>query len=349
MTLGIDFDAFDENNHEYQHPDKLKSQQNKYFVIITMLQGYEVVGARLAGFGFREGRDYLCLSKFTEIWQRFAHGNDSWLQKQFDFVRMSLGRIEARQVNGNNDIEFQTYSQNGEDGIIQYLIRNLLIKEKVFVEFGVEDYTESNTRFLMKYDNWAGLIIDGSEQNISYIRADEICWRYDLRVQQAFITRENINELLRKGGMRGNIGLLSIDVDGNDYWIWEAITEVYADIVIIEYNPRFGRERAVTVPYDAKWTRFKAHYSGIYYGASIKALEKLGARKGYALVAVNRTGNNLFFVKRELLNDRVRVVSADKAYVPNSYHDSRDEYGRLSFKRGAEEQELLKGLPLVEV
>lgn len=351
-TLGLPFDTFDSKKQGCQPPDVLQGQREKYFVIVTMMNGYEAVGARLSEFGFCEGRDYLCLAKFTEVWKTFAFPGEpkiTWLRRDIDLLRMALGRIESRQINGFHDTEFQVFSQNGEDGIIQYLVQNLPIKVKKFVEFGVENYREANTRFLLEHDNWSGLVMDGSEQHIRSIKEEEIYWRFDLRAQQAFITRENINELLRQGGMSGHIGLLSIDIDGNDYWVWEAITEVDADIVIVEYNPRFGAERAVTIPYDAEWTRFKVHYSGIYFGASIKALEKLGMRKGYALVAVNQTGANLFFVKRELLNDKVKAVSAESAYVPNSYHDSRDESGHLDFKRGKDELALLNGLPLVDV
>lgn len=351
-VVGCHFDFFDSNKDNSYDPGILRGQQDKYFVIVTMMNGYDEVGVCLNEFGFLEGRDYLCLAKFTDIWKMFVGCNEpklTWLRRDIELLRVALGRVETRQINGIFDKEFQVFSQNGEDGIIQYLIHNIPIKEKKFVEFGVENYMESNTRFLLEYDNWSGLIMDGSEKNIQYIRNDDIYWRFNIIAKQAFITRENINELLRQSGMSGQIGLLSIDIDGNDYWVWEAITEVDADIVVIEYNPRFGAERAVTIPYDAEWTRFKVHYSGLYFGASIRALEKLGISKGYALVAVNQTGANLFFVKHELLNDKIRAVMATEAYVPNSYHDSRDKNGQLDFKRGLEEQELLRGLPLVEV
>ena len=348
--LSIPFESFDAHKEKCKSPDCLQGLQNIYFVIVTMMRGYEQVGTKLDSFGFREGRDYLCLAKFTEVWHAFADKSSlHWLHRDMELLRMALGRIENRQLNGAKGIEFQAFSQNGEDGIIQYLVQNLPISAKKFVEFGVENYMESNTRFLLEHDNWSGLVLDGSEKNIRYIQNDDIYWRFDLQARQAFITRENINELLRQGGMSGHIGLLSIDIDGNDYWVWEAITEVDADIVVIEYNPRFGAKRAVTIPYDPAWTRFKVHYSGVYFGASIKALEKLGAKKGYALVAVNQTGANLFFVKKDLLNEKVKAAMAEAVYVPNSYHDSRNELGNLDFKRGAEELALLEGLPLVEV
>ena len=185
-------------------------------------------------------------------------------------VREALGRIEARQCAalGAADLqanEFQVYSQWGEDGIIQHLLRHVPVARKIFIEFGVQDYTESNTRFLLVNDNWAGLVIDGNADDIAFIRRDDIYWRRNLKAVHAFITRENINALFAEHGVSGEIGLLSVDIDGNDYWVWEAIDSVSPAIVVTEYNSRFGPERAVTVPYDPAFVREKAHHSGIYY------------------------------------------------------------------------------------
>ena len=199
------------------------------------------------------------------------------LQQAVTAVQEALGRIESRQVRGLDsaalaDREFRVFSQWGEDGIIQHLIRAVPVAQRVFVEFGVENYTEANTRFLLTNDNWSGLVIDGSEDHIRSVKKDAIYWRHNLKAVSAFVTRENINALLRENGLTGEIGLLSIDVDGNDYWVWEAIDAVQPAIVVIEYNARFGPERAVTVPYDAAFVRQKAHHSMIYYGASLAAL-----------------------------------------------------------------------------
>ena len=202
-------------------------------------------------------------------------------------IQEALGRIEARQCVAANQPEiaaneFRVFSQWGEDGILQFLLRHVPVTRKVFVEFGVQNYTESNTRFLLIKDNWSGLVLDGSEADIDFIKQDPIYWRYNLKAICAFITRENINGLLRDNGLTGEIGLLSVDIDGNDYWVWEQIDVVQPAIVIVEYNSRFGSQRAVTVPYDPAFVREKAHFSCAYYGASLPALVALGRRKGYA-------------------------------------------------------------------
>ena len=117
-----------------------------------------------------------------------------------EHIKTSLGRIEARQLgNTVNDIrahEFKVFSQWGEDGIIQFLINQINIPNRIFIEFGVQNYTESNTRFLLQNNNWSGLVIDGSQNNISYVKNDPIYWRYNLKAECAFIDRDNINRLI---------------------------------------------------------------------------------------------------------------------------------------------------------
>jgi hypothetical protein len=185
--------------------------------------------------------------------------------------------------------EFKVFSQFGDDGIIQYIITklNLPVAERRFVEFGVENYRESNTRFLLLNNNWSGLVMDGSETHVSFIRQDSIYWKYDLTALARFITRENINSILRDAGFEGRIGILSIDVDGNDYWIWEAIRVVDPAVVIVEYNGAFGGREAVTIPYQPDFNRKNAHYSLLYWGTSLMALCQLAGEKDYVWIGCN--------------------------------------------------------------
>jgi hypothetical protein len=273
------------------------------------------------------------------------------IEQRLERVQAALGRVEARQlkdVRSSAEAEFQVFSQWGEDGIIQWLVRHVPIEHQLFVEFGVQDYRESNTRFLLVNNGWAGLVMDGSAENVRRIREDGIYWRHNLKAQAEFVTRENINELLTGNGVQGSIGLLSIDIDGNDYWVWEAITVVEPAIVVVEYNARFGPRRAVTVPYRADFVRSRAHYSMIYYGASLTALWALGRRKGSALVGCNSAGNNAFFVRHDLLG-ALRPLTPEEAFRPNCFREARDQTGALAFLTPSEEEALLAGLPLVEV
>lgn len=269
-------------------------------------------------------------------------------------LQETLGRIEARQLQTLNsksirDNEFRAFSQWGEDGIIQFLIRNVPINRKIFVEFGVQNYTESNTRFLLINDNWSGLVIDGGSEEIAYVKNDPIYWQYNLKAVNSFITKDNINQILSDNGIQGEIGLLSVDIDGNDYWVWQAIDCINPAIVVSEYNFRFGANKAVTVPYDASFVRSKAHYSNIYYGASLKALCILADRKGYAFVGCNSAGNNAFFVRKDLKPDAINEITVEEGYVRGQFRESRDEKGNLLYLSLEEEQKLLNTLPLVEI
>ena len=234
-----------------------------------------------------------------------------------------------------HQVEFKVFSQFGDDGIIQYLVHRLQPLPDTFIEFGVENYRESNTRFLLVNNNWRGLVLDGDEDSINYIQRDEIYWRHTLTACRAFITRENINELLREAGFTGEIGLLSIDIDGNDYWVWEKIGIVDPVVVIIEYNSIFGPDLAVTIPYEPQFARHQAHYSGQFWGASLQALKLLADRKGYSLVGCNSAGNNAYFVRNDKVADQP-VLSVQEAFVVARFRDSRDEQEKLTYLTGAE-------------
>lgn len=276
------------------------------------------------------------------------------LENRLELIQESLGRIEQRQLRALNlpglqANEFRVFSQWGEDGIIQRLIAELQVDRKVFIEFGVQNYTESSTRFLLVNNNWSGLVIDGGQDHIDFIRNDPIFWQYNLKAECAFITRENINELIGKNGIRGEIGLLSVDIDGNDYWVWEAIDCVSPVITIVEYNARFGPDEAVTIPYDPSFVRSQAHHSMLYFGASLKALCVLGNKKGYAFVGCNTAGNNAFFVRRDRMTAGLRELSAAEGYVRNQFRESRDSAGQLLFESPETGQKVPDSLPLVKV
>jgi hypothetical protein len=270
-------------------------------------------------------------------------------------IQEALGRIEGRQLHDlpvAADIrkaEFRTFSQWGEDGILQHLLRHIAVARKVFVEFGVENYTESNTRFLLTNDNWAGLVIDGSAENVDYIKRDDIYWRFNLKAENAFINRENINDLIRRNGIEGEIGLLSIDIDGNDYWVWDAIDVVVPSVVVLEYNSLFGPERAVTVPYDAGFVRATAHHSNLYWGASLAALCLLSERKGYSFVGCNTAGNNAFFIRNELRPPGLPELTAVEGFVGSQFREFRGSDGMVAVLTDAQKLAILDKLPLVEV
>jgi hypothetical protein len=259
-----------------------------------------------------------------------------------------MGRLVPDQPASLADTEFTVFSQFGEDGIIQHLVRHAVDVPPVFIEFGVENYRESNTRFLLWHDNWRGLVIDGSPEFVRDIQSSEESWRFDLTAVASFITSENINATFAENEFSGEIGLLSIDIDGNDYWLWDAITEVDPVIVVVEYNSVFGPRARVTVPYDPAFQRTAAHHSNLYFGASWSALRELGERKGYAFVGCNNNGNNAFFVKADRLGS-LTALPVGQGFVESRFRESRDERGNLTYLSGARRLAEIEHLPVVDL
>lgn len=229
---------------------------------------------------------------------------------------LALGQSETKRMLAANptslaEAEFSVFSQHGEDGVIQWLINKVPIENEIFVEFGVGDYRESNTRFLLLNNNWAGVILDGGDDHCRYVRKSGLSAVRRIRARQAFITRENINQLLKEEGLEGDIGLLSLDIDGMDYWVLEALDQVKPRILVTEYNAVLGRTEAVTLPYvhDFCWDGHSA-----YFGASLRAMASLADKKGYALVGVERQAVNAFFVRKDLLGGGFKALRVDEAW-----------------------------------
>lgn len=269
-------------------------------------------------------------------------------------LELAIGGLQSRVVKSGRyarlrDAEFRVYSQFGEDGIIQYLISKVPIERDVFVEFGVADYRESNTRFLLCNDNWSGLILDGGTSHIGFVRSNPLGWRHSIDARTAFITRENVNEAISGAGISGDIGLLSIDIDGNDYWVLDVIDVVSPRILIVEYNSTFGPDAAVSVPYVPGFDRTKAHHSNLYWGASLAAVCLAAARKGLAFVGSNSAGNNAFFVRRDVMGD-LSTLTPREGWVDARFRDSRDPQGNLTYISGrAARIASIAEQPLVEV
>ena len=266
-----------------------------------------------------------------------------------------LGRLLAENIKSKKEIdslkeaEFKVFSQWGDDGIIQWLINNLEFSNKTFVEFGVGNYRESNTRFLMMNDAWSGLVMDGSDVNVAQIVKSEYFWEYELLAKAVFINRDNINGLLSLPDLGQEIGILHIDLDGNDYWIWEKIDVVFPVLVILEYNSVFGIDRPITIPYHENFRRTDAHYSNLYFGASLSALYQLSLQKGYSFIGCNSAGNNAYFVRKDKLNKKVKELSLGKGYVFSQFRESRDRKGNLTYLMGKERIEAIRGMPVYNV
>ncbi len=254
----------------------------------------------------------------------------------------------ARKLGRLSDAEFRVFSQWGEDGIVEWLVSQLGGVVERFIEFGVETFKEANCRFLLENRNWKGLVIDGSETNMRAMQNASFYWMHDIAGVPAFVTAENINMLITNAGFAGDLGILSVDIDGNDYWVWNAIDCVNPAIVICEVNPVLGDVHPVTVPYDPAFWRFNAHESGVYFGASIAALRHLAVKKGYTFVGTSSTGINAFFVRDDLASRVITKLDAVVAH-PVRHRDSRGSDGRLTHTGGMARYDLIAHLPVVNV
>lgn len=213
-----------------------------------------------------------------------------------------------------SEVGFRVSSDTDEDGILLYLFAVLGTTDRRFVDIGASSPWGSNTANLIRHHGWTGLLVEADPRTVaatSRAYAHDPDVRYPPRVAHAFVTVENVNGLLREHGMTGEIDLLSIDIDGMDYWVWEAVEAVTPRVVVIEFQDILGPDRAVTVPYSPGFVR-AAHAvnaaTNDYVGASLAAMVKLGRRKGYRLVGANSMGFNAFFVRDDVVGELLPEV-----------------------------------------
>jgi hypothetical protein len=289
-----------------------------------------------------------------QMFRRRATNNDFASAEQIERLMILQSKLESSRrrdlaaPKAIKDLEYSVFSQFGDDGIIEYLASKIPEEFHTFVEFGIEDYKESNTRLLLQRDNWDGLVLDGAANNIKKIRTASYFWKYNLRTAEAFITRDNINDLLLSNGFQGTIGLLHIDIDGVDYWVWETIEAIQPLLVIVEYNSLFGSALPVSVPYRSDFLRSKAHFSNLYFGASVSAFEQLARKRDLVFVGCNMAGNNAFFVHSSI-ESGLPVQSVKDGYVKSKFREGRDLNGELILETAFASADLIAHLPLMNV
>lgn len=271
---------------------------------------------------------------------------------QLDRSLILQGQIRAEQILARSklsklsDAGFAVFAQTDEDGILSWLVDRIGDVHPSFIEFGVHDYRESNTRYLMHTRNWRGLVIDGSAENIAAIHADALPVFFDFQAVAAFITRDNICEIITNAGFKDSVGILSVDIDGIDYWVLEQI-DIEADIIVVEYNDFFG-DTPVTVPYKQDFYRFTASPHGIYWGASLACFRQLLEKRGYVFVGTNLLGVNGFFVHKKHANKILSLLD-DVVAHRCQMREARDASRRLTYQPYRAFRDALADLPLVRV
>jgi hypothetical protein len=247
------------------------------------------------------------ISARTEIEMEFS----DYLEKHL------YGNEKYRNSGKLNNYEFSAFSQNGEDGIIEEIFNRIGVVNQFFVEFGSSNGIETNSTYLL-YKGWNGVFIDGSQENINTINKNcaNVISQGRLKTFCSFITAENIENLFENAGVPKELDFLSIDIDGNDYHVWNAIKVYYPRVVCIEYNAIFRPGCEFVIPYEATAIWDKSSH----FGASIESLCKLGIQKGYKLVACCFAGVNAFFVREDLIRDKfVPPFTPKNHYEPPRY------------------------------
>jgi hypothetical protein len=229
------------------------------------------------------------------------------------------------------------FSQNDEDGIVAEIFSRIGTTDRSFIEIGVDNGSECNTLNLLA-QNWRGTWFERNAAAVTqaHRRLRRIIEGNRLRIVQVKVTQENVDELLHDTALSSRPDLLSIDIDGNDYWVWRAITSFRPRVVIIEYNAAWRPPVSVTMKYNADHVWIEGDINS---GASLSALEKLGREKGYNLVGCCFAGVNAFFVAKELCAELFATpFSSENHYEPLRAFLLHNPFGRVI---GADDPELV--------
>ncbi len=281
-----------------------------------------------------------------------------YLSPEISNLKFLLGQssIISSRATANNfkdlwDAEVKIYSQWGEDGILDYICQAIGLSKPNVIEIGSGNFTECNSRFLAESRNANVIAVDSRSDLVEKVKSSSIFWKSQIIPIVDWVTPDNINSIILSGEEKfGKIDIFSFDLDGNDYWIIKEANLNKIDVVVLEYNPIFGAIKEVTVPRDDEFDRYKKHFTGLYYGASLKAYLKLLSNKDFIFIGTNRVGNNAFFIKNNLLhNFKIATPSDLEKYVDWRIRESRDESGRLSYLSGKDRLEAIRELPLIEL
>ena len=261
---------------------------------------------------------------------------------------LSIKNRNLKKIKDLSEVEFQVYSQWGEDGIIDWLVSKSPDIPKSFLEIGTENYKESNTRFLLLNKNWDGFIIEADKSSVKDIKSQRIYWRHNLTVENKFVSQNNINTIIKKNNIPRKLGLLSLDIDGVDYWILKKLSVLDPSIIICEYNSLFGQKKAITVPYKNNYIRSNEHFSNLFYGASIRAFIDLLKKRNYFFIGTNSAGNNAFFVKQNIWK-KVNKLITDKKIFHSKFRESRNSNGKLTFLNKKKSLQLIKNKIVIDL
>lgn len=295
----------------------------------------------------------LALSRIlVQIFSKFRLRNNL-----VNFIKFQLGTSNLISNSKNydkftdiNQAENKIYSQNGEDGIIDFLIQKLKINKPNFIEIGIGEYVEANTRFL--YDRFypKGLVIDQIENLKKKVFSNIKSWKGDLRVIESEVSSKNINKVLNEN-CDFEIDIFSLDIDGIDYWIIDQLENNISKIFVAEYNPVFGDNLEVTIPNIENFNRSDYHFSNLCYGVSLKLLIKIMKKKGFYFIGTNLLKNNAFFVSENFPKEKyfpnIKIKKLNY-YTDSNVRESRDERGNLNYLSGKNKIKQIRNCTVID-
>tara|TARA_Y100000389_G_scaffold189395_1_gene213080 strand:+ start:2417 stop:3346 length:930 start_codon:yes stop_codon:yes gene_type:complete len=261
-------------------------------------------------------------------------------------------REKYEHISNLQDVDYKIFSQNGEDGIIDYLLNKIKIEKPKFVEVGVGNYLESNTRFIFERTSASGLIIDCMNGLEKEVKNNLKVWKGELFIHEEMIESKSLNNILSKYNFSENTDLFSLDIDGLDYWVIKNLPKNFSKIVVLEYNSVFGDKLEVTIPEIKMFDRKKYHHSHLCYGSSLKAIISLMKNKNFYFVGSNLLRNNAFFVSNDFPKEKYfpNLKVYDLEYHTNcNVSESRDEKGKLNFLKGSDKLKSILDCEVVDV
>lgn len=237
-------------------------------------------------------------------------------------------------INNLTNVDYKIFSQNGEDGIIDYLLYQIKVEKPKFLEIGVGDFTESNTRYIFERCSPKGTIIDCINDFENKVKKNIKIWRGELQIVNKMINSKNILNTLNDTRSLQDLDLFSLDIDGIDYWIVDKLPKNFSKIAVLEFNPIFGDKLEVTVPDDINFNRSKYHYSNLCFGMSLLAAINIMKKKNFYFIGTNQFKNNAFFISNNYSKEKFFKnieIQHENISENANFTESKNNKGKLNY------------------
>jgi hypothetical protein len=282
---------------------------------------------------------------------------DYWYLRKYDDLRLAIGDVGiSSSLSAQStfrylwDSEVRIFSQNGEDGILNYICEMMNLPKPSMIEIGAGNLNECNSRYLAEHRCANVLAVDARKDLANMAKKLLIATKTNIQVLNTWVTTENINSIIELGMSNfGTVDILSIDIDGNDYWVLNSAKLDGIKVIIVEFNPLLSLKDPVSVPMDESFDRSSKHYSWTYYGANLYAFVHLLTGKGFDFIGVSRNGSNAFFIESSSFS-KFNHLEIDLALSSDvRARENRGKDGELTFVSGMNRVLLIKDQIVIDV